>query len=312
MATFCNKCGTKLDEKTGLCPNCGVRTSPPTASTKKGNFFHAAWKACFIVLLFSAAFLIFKRTAPLRNGIKEKNKVGDTIEFGLYEQDNNVLNGKEPIKWIVLEKEDDHALLISVHCIEYKPYNNGNGEVTWEKSSLRKWLNNDFMDAAFSSTEKGKIITHTIENPGLCVGVDKDGSWIITNSSEYMESILYQTENSNTTEDKVCLLTADEAMQYLDSGIIGYSSMTEYTRNRFIESTLETARENGYDDERAIRGRYAGTEEKFGDGCCNWWLRSPGISGDCASVISYEADGLQSQNVAEAAAIRPVICVKIN
>lgn len=39
MAKFCGKCGSKLDEKTGLCPQCGRPPSPnlPTQSNHQNN-----------------------------------------------------------------------------------------------------------------------------------------------------------------------------------------------------------------------------------------------------------------------------------
>lgn len=39
--------------------------------------------------------------------------VHDTILFGTYEQDNDASNGREKIQWLVLEIEDNRALLIS-------------------------------------------------------------------------------------------------------------------------------------------------------------------------------------------------------
>lgn len=37
-------------------------------------------------------------------------------------------------------------------------------DVTWETSTLRTWLNNDFYNAAFSADEKGVIIEQTLKN----------------------------------------------------------------------------------------------------------------------------------------------------
>ena len=35
MAKFCGKCGAKLDETTGLCPNCAPREEPKKEELKK-------------------------------------------------------------------------------------------------------------------------------------------------------------------------------------------------------------------------------------------------------------------------------------
>jgi tetratricopeptide (TPR) repeat protein len=44
--------------------------------------------------------------------------IGDTVFFGVYEQDGNEENGLEPIKWIVLAKNGDYTLLLSEYILE--------------------------------------------------------------------------------------------------------------------------------------------------------------------------------------------------
>ena len=44
--------------------------------------------------------------------LKEAKK-GCLVEFGAYEQDNNLKNGKEPIEWMVLDVKNGEALLRS-------------------------------------------------------------------------------------------------------------------------------------------------------------------------------------------------------
>ena len=76
-------------------------------------------------------------------------EVGDFIAFGKYEQDNDTTNGKEDIVWTVLEIKDGKALIMSAYCLDNKQYNTSKAYVTWETCTLRKWLNNDFINAAF-------------------------------------------------------------------------------------------------------------------------------------------------------------------
>lgn len=86
------------------------------------------------------------------------SKVGDIIPYGLYEQDNNKDNGKESIEWQVLKKESEKALVISKYCIESKAYNDESFEdTTWADCSLRRWLNFNFADSAFTEEQKEKI-----------------------------------------------------------------------------------------------------------------------------------------------------------
>ncbi len=101
----------------------------------------------------------------------EKNaKVGDIVTFGRYEQDNNTSNGKEPIEWQVLAKEDNKILVISKYALDGKRYNETDTSVTWETCTLRKWLDSDFKNAAFNATEKSQI-------PRVTVTADVNPHW---------------------------------------------------------------------------------------------------------------------------------------
>ena len=120
--------------------------------------------------------------------------VGDTLFFGAYEQDGKTANGKEDILWTVLDKTDDAVLLLSVKALDSRPYHNKNEAVTWETSSLRQWLNNDFLNAAFSPEQQKKMLLSDVPahaNPD------------------------FETKPGNDTKDKVFLLSAEEAELYL-------------------------------------------------------------------------------------------------
>lgn len=95
--------------------------------------------------------------------IKESN-VGDLITFGTYEQDNDTSNGKEKIEWIVLEKKDNKLLVLSKNGLDAKEYYNEEADITWNESTLRTWLNDEFLINAFSSDEQSKITTSTIDD----------------------------------------------------------------------------------------------------------------------------------------------------
>ena len=130
-------------------------------------------------------------------------KVGNYINFGAYEQDNNTSNGKEDVEWLVLEIKDGKALVISYYALDCKPYNTSYTDVTWETSTLRKWLNNDFLNSAFSADEKAMI-------PTVSVSADKNR--------------YYSTNPGNATQDQVFLLSIPEVNKYFaDSEIIPYS-----------------------------------------------------------------------------------------
>ena len=48
--------------------------------------------------------------------------VGDYVIFGTYEQDYNTENGPEPIEWLVLDKKEGKALVLSKYCLDLVAY----------------------------------------------------------------------------------------------------------------------------------------------------------------------------------------------
>ena len=85
--------------------------------------------------------------------------VGDHVTFGRYEQDGDADNGAEEIEWRVLAVKDDKALLLTEYLLDCQKYNETAwANVTWEKCTLRKWLNADFYNTAFSESEQTVIV----------------------------------------------------------------------------------------------------------------------------------------------------------
>ena len=90
---------------------------------------------------------------------------GDTVSFGVYEQDGDADNGPEPIQWVVLDKIDGQLLLLSADILEARQYHHVPfEEVTWENSDLRAWMNGDFYEGAFTPVQRGLIETVHNEN----------------------------------------------------------------------------------------------------------------------------------------------------
>lgn len=77
-------------------------------------------------------------------------KVGDIFFFGLN-------NGKR-IFWKVLRIQHRMALIISSYNICKMPYHQPGGRITWSECTLRKWLNNDFVNGDFTQAERARIL----------------------------------------------------------------------------------------------------------------------------------------------------------
>ena len=125
----------------------------------------------------------------------EEADVGDVIVFGSYEQDNDTSDGKEAIEWVVLEKSDDSLLVISRYALDGRVYDESYlGGITWDTCSLRRWLNNGFLNEAFSQTEQMKIEESSVETAVISEGVNM---------------------GSRESKDRVFILSTEEAQQYL-------------------------------------------------------------------------------------------------
>ena len=90
--------------------------------------------------------------------------LGDKVLMGHYEQDNIKDNGKEPISWIVMQVEDNKAMLLSEYCIDTVIFYPERVPMYWGKSDLRTWMNDDFIKEAFTPEEEASILTTTVKN----------------------------------------------------------------------------------------------------------------------------------------------------
>ena len=148
-----------------------------------------------------------ERLQSAKQALIKNAKVGDIVYFGTYEQDNKTSNGKENIEWLVLAKEKNRVLVISDKALDHQEYNSYRTSGTWETCTLRKWLNNDFINAAFSAEERAKI-------PTVTVSADKNPE--------------YDTYPGNATKDRVFLLSIVEAEKYFTSDEARKCVPTEY------------------------------------------------------------------------------------
>lgn len=136
-----------------------------------------------------------------------KAQIGSHVYFGSYEQDNIAANGKEDIEWLVLAREDNRILVISAYALVCQQYNTSQTLVTWETCSLRKWLNDRFLNDAFSAEEQAQI-----QNTDVTADIN----------------LTYKTNPGNDTTDKVFLLSIVEAEKYFSSASARQCKTTAY------------------------------------------------------------------------------------
>ncbi len=168
---------------------------------------------------------------------------GDRFTFGNYKQ--GAYGEIRPIEWRVLSVSDGKALLISDKILDCLPYNRSDVGVSWENSTLRGWLNTDFLGEAFSSSEQSRIVTVNNQNPN---------------------NPKTNTYGGSSTSDKVFCLDCQQAQSYFSNSFDRMAAPTEYTINKggYVSTTYSI-----------------GTGEHTGW----WWLRTPGSASDQACMV---------------------------
>lgn len=123
----------------------------------------------------------------------EKN-IGDVVEFGSYYINDE--NKKEPIEWIIVDKNEElkTELLISKKALDRKKFNEVYASTTWQKSPIRKWLNNEFYNEAFENVGAKFVLTSPVDNH---------------------QNPIYKTVEGSVTYDKVFLPSYEEVQKYL-------------------------------------------------------------------------------------------------
>lgn len=182
------------------------------------------------------------------------------IKFGKFEQDGNTSNGKEDISWIILEDTGSDRLLISKDVLYAMPFdektelgpNETNGN--WEKSSIRKWLNEDFYNEAFSDEEKLFVIDNFVKN-GNAFGINNNDS---------------PFDMGPDTSDKVYILSKDEVRKYLGFEVDGSSEKYTAKPSAYAKNILDEEKKK---ENIAVWHKEQDYEADY-DEYAEYWLRS--------------------------------------
>ncbi|MDR3075500.1 MAG: DUF6273 domain-containing protein [Candidatus Methanoplasma sp.] len=161
----------------------------------------------------------------------------------------------EPIQWRVLDRRDGAVLLISEFVLDRLPFDSGTAN-NWAESGVRKWLNTEFFNTAFNEKEKSAILeTEHVNNAG------------------------------GNTEDKVFMLSAEEAQTYFKNDGDRQTIKTKYAMKRLWIHKAE---------------RYA-----------YWWLRSQSVYAGGAVVVNAAGhihDGMKIGT--DVVGVRPCVWIK--
>ncbi len=198
-----------------------------------------------------------------------------------YQDDNGYSTGTvywfkyEPIEWRVLDPNT--GMVMSETILDSQAYNNyilssgtdeygytaywGDASKTYyannyAESSIRKWLNNDFYNTAFSAEQKNSISTTHLDN------------------SAYSSS--YSAYDSEDTYDKIYLLSYNDAK----NSSYGFSSNA---------GDYDTARRAQGSDYAKCQGLRVSTSSSY-SGNSYWRLRSAGSKCSHTCIVSYDGN----------------------
>ena len=215
----------------------------------------------------------------------------DNLYFGTYQQSSDGNGGYniDPIKWRVLENADGQLFLLSDQNLDVFEYHKEEESVTWEKSTMRSWLNgygaseniggdsgigytsDNFIGNAFSEKEQEAIADTEVVNKD-----NKD------------EDYGTDSKGGNNTTDKIFLLSIDEAVKS--------NYFPNLSSDRFSTNTDYVA-----DGGKKGRGMNDSGESD------RWWLRSPGSNNSMAAYIEDDGGDVFEGNPVNnrATAVRP-------
>ena len=215
------------------------------------------------------------------NGSKYRRMKKGDATYGTSE-DNAYYNWKdsssyhyfkyESIKWRVLDVNGSDAFLLADRALDDQPYNKEWVSITWEKSTIRSWLNgysssentygtdytgSNFINSAFTSSQRNAVKTTDVVND---------------------DNIKYGTEGGNDTKDKVFLLSESEVYDTTEAESHGFVKET---------STCDEGRRSKSSTYAKAKGTSNNVSDAYSDNCW-WWLRSPGDRTTCAANVNYD------------------------
>lgn len=178
-------------------------------------------------------------------------KPGEIITFGTYPHTADG-NDATPVKWRVLQNSRDELFLLSEHILDCKRYHGKTPDITWYDCvditwcdcDLRKWLNDEFYNTAFTATEKEFIKT------AHCTG---------------------NGEGSPDTGDKVFLLSVNEIKDVSDK--LGMD-LRRAVGTDFAKTKKPDGCKLGVYDKTNKNNYIIRNGEETG--CSWWWLRTQG------------------------------------
>lgn len=242
------------------------------------GYDHFAQTASLLADNSELAAIVSARKAKL----EPYKTIGEYVNFGTYPQTVDGMNNM-PIEWLILDYDaaNNSALLISRYGLDAKPFNEKYASITWEKCTLRTWLNSTFYRKAFNASEQYAILLTNVDN------------------SESQGYSGWSTSGSNNTQDRIFLLSYSEANKYFNATNLNSKKI------EFCVSPTAYAID---------QGAFTSGSNLTSDGTAAgwWWLRSPGGGRRDAAYVDYDGSFDYNSVSNKSGTVRPAFWLNLD
>jgi hypothetical protein len=194
--------------------------------------------------------------------------------------------------WLVLEKQDGKALILSETLLGNKQYYNSAFKTKWAECNLRTYLNDQFYNS-FNESDKSRILQTKVKN--------KPNPWKKKS-----------TIGGADTDDFIFILSVEEIIKYLgDSGDLAKRKGWYWVADT-SGSGLEFELGDGFGQHLNDQYNNARTAKNESGEAIRWWTRTPATSNKLSSFI--EINGVievTHSNITQVMGVRPAMWVKI-
>lgn len=140
-------------------------------------------------------------------------EIGTSVLFGAFSADDAIPEEEWPvIEWIIIQKDDQTAKLLSKYGLIYMPYESRELATIWQDSSICSWLNGEFYEKALDKTPIVIPTSIYTNSPSFPASKRRSMEHVYLLSSEEVASLL-------SNETSICKPSVDAMASFKGNDI---------------------------------------------------------------------------------------------